>query len=90
MIFYCFMILGIFLKTLVFDIHFFLFFAGITAQCPTDFAYLGGKCLLFLLDALSQWEDADPLCRSFNATLAKIDDCSLLTEIGDYIDKYGE
>ena len=64
----------------------FAHFSGASAQCPPLYEFVGGKCFLFLPALNETFANATEICASFDGTLAKIDDCGLLTEVANYLE----
>ena len=64
--------------------------AGVQAQCPASFSYVGGRCLWFMTGVEETIAEATATCQFFGAELAKVDDCHVLGEIAAHIEASGE
>ena len=60
----------------------------LSGTCGAPFTFVAGGCYEFLTIGVS-WEDARTVCQSSGADLAIVDDCSVMTEIINYISAAG-
>ena len=65
-------------------------FSGAKAQCPINYEYIGGRCLLFLANVVQPAEDARDTCTDLGGKLARLDDCLVLGEVAHYLEENGK
>ena len=71
------------------SVNFLFCLTGVAAQCPPDYAYVAGRCFLFHPYDDDTFTEALVTCQFLGGSLAKIDNCSLMLEVAQYIIENG-